>query len=271
MKLRSHIEEKIRIWDSEASNYLRTKKVNWLEERTQPQVNSVQIVDVHVKTPPMIFPGNEIFVSFGIKNISKQGIARASVFLRSVHREMETREELLGYIQAGEKKEDQISFEIPGSWLDGRVDFQLGVAINSIEQSSSLYEFSLDLSERVEPVLKLSFHAQRVLKSGETSDLLVNIKNESDVDVHIDKIKIVNLSGKQFSVQEEGNLSWHEIPAHQQKSFSVKVGGSKVIYSDHIDLGFTIESPELKSPLYKIITMRALPTATLEKLSEFGR
>jgi len=267
-KIRGRIQSMIRSWDSEASAYLKAKQINWFNEPLHSNVNSIHIVEKSVEAPKKILPGTNISIPFTLKNESSSGISRSSVFLRSVHREMDTVEKLIGYLKPQGTFKDHFVLAIPSSWLSGKVQFQIGVAMDGVELENTIQELAIDIVDRKESVLSVNSKSSDVLMTGKTVGLVVSIKNEGDEDIHIDRVKILNLSGRQVSVKERGSYSPREVKAHDQVDVSVDLTGTKEIFSDQLSLGVSVESHELKSPLYKLINIAAVPSVPHDKFTE---
>ncbi len=262
-KVQKNIKQKIKNWNAEVSNFLNARNIRWFEKNNKNLVRSLQVTDLKISTPEKIFPGNRVSVSVEVRNLSQESIERTSVFLRSLHREMDSPEILLGTLEPMQKVPAKIDFQIPRSWLSGKVLFQIGIAINGIAVEKTEKEFTLEINHRNEAILSVSSNLEKELKAGETTSIKVRVSNESDFDVHFDSIRVINLSGKQLMVEETPNVS-HEIGAHEEMDIPIKVTAIKERLSNNLSLGLSLESSELRSPLYKIIYLNKASTAARE-------
>lgn len=265
-KLRSEIESKIGNWDVEASEYLKAKRVNWMGKK-QTLPSALTLRNLEVDLPKKTFPGSKVSIRVQIQNGGNKQVPRSSLFIRAPHREMDTTEKLVGLIPENYSIEDGIEFIIPSSWLAGKVQFQIGLAVDGVELGNSIQEFTVNLLRRTEPILNVKTHFPAVLQAGKTENLEISVENDSDFDVHIDKIRVTNLSGEQLEVKEKEKLIGTNIVAHGEAKMNVQIAATKNIFSNQLALGLSVESLELKKTLNKIIYIDAKATVTGEPLS----
>ncbi len=263
-KIKAKIESKLRVWDGQVSGFLNAKQVNW--ETNKANIQSVpRIIDVKTKYVEA-FPGQRIPVDFKILNQDPNEASRVSVFIRS-HREMDSVEKLLGRISSQKDFMDTMEFEVPAMWAPGRVDFQVGLAINGVESTDNVQSFSLNILSRNEPKLNITSilvgsgesPSRGLLRARSQLKLKVKIENDSDRDIPIEKITMENLSGRQIQIQPESRQQIQSIAAHGYVETLYNVSGTKAIYSDRLGIGFSLESRDLKSPLFKVIYLNAVP------------
>ena len=262
-KLKTNIESKLKPWDGQVTSFLNTKHVNWQVD------NSADKPVLHLSEfsaePQALAPGQMARLRFKVRNEGRSGLSRISVFVRS-HREMDTVEKLIGYIAPHSELSDRIELEIPTLWAPGKTEFQIGIAVNGFEIPKTVRSFTLEINPREEPVLKLTSSlvgsensSQGLLKAGENVKLQIKIMNDSDVNIHIDQLKVENLSGRQISVKSDIKVPFQEIAAHSKLNLTIEIAGSKAIYSDRLGLGLSLESHDLRNPFSKLIYLNAVP------------
>jgi carboxyl-terminal processing protease len=259
-KVKQSLGSKIKNWDNKAISFLKKMKVSWYPQRDSIIRNSLSIVESTVETTGKIYAGSLYTLSFSLQNKNVKPTERVSVFVRSRYREMNTVEKLIGTVTSGKLIHDHLKVEIPSFWMAGRVEFQIGIAVDGNVLEDTLQSYFLDIADKNETVLLVSSSLKSVVKSGQTVHLVVYVQNESDHSVILDSLDVTNLSGKQVSVKMIAPDFAHEIPAHEKSTYFIELTGAKEILSKQLNLGLSIESHELKKPIYKILYANSIPT-----------
>jgi carboxyl-terminal processing protease len=206
--------------------------------------------------------GDESRFLWTITNMGARPMRRISVYLRSSGVTGETQEILVGSVEPGESKSGPISCRVPFVSLEDSWDIDVGLAMDAWPVMSLVKQFQLKVETRDRPILSFvtSIVSERggvangVLDAGERANLHVVITNQGRVGVNEMSVNLVNLSGGRVSVAE-GEIIKKPITAGSSESFDIPLVFHGNHSSEEVDVGISIESKEMESPVVRQITL----------------
>ncbi len=264
----SKVEQKMKNWNSKVQKFLKEKiALDW-KTKGESIDTTVKIREFKIDQANKFSPGSLVSISYQISNDSALDLEKISAFIRA-GREMDTAEKLIGHIEKGQNLQTSMEFNIPTSWSTGKVELELALAKDGFEIPETKIPFSLFITPRDEAqittqttlVTPTGGGLVDTLLAGQKAKLIIKLINKSNVKVHVDSINLVNLAGKQIIINDDlQKVQAGDIEPHGEKTLTVGITGSKVLYSDRLGLGLSVESHDLKSPFYNTIYVQATPT-----------
>lgn len=206
--------------------------------------------------------GDESRFVWNISNKGDRPLRRLSVYLRSSGMTGETQEILVGSIEPGDSKSGAISCRAPFVSADEPWDVDVGIAMDAWPLMPLARQFHLIVETRARPILGFvtSIVGEKggisngVLDPGEQVSLHVVITNEGRVGVSDMSVNLVNLSGERVSVTE-GEIIKKTLAAGTSTSFDIPLVFHGNHAAEEVDVGISIESKEMESPLVRQITL----------------
>ena len=256
--LKNQLKNKIQKWESEVFSYLKNIKINWMGADKHRKYEFLSLNDVTIETTGPINIGQEIAISFSVKNDSNFPASRVSVFLRSVYREMNSVEKLIGVIDPKSIAYEHLKMVVPIYWLSGRTDLEIGLAVDGVAIEESQQRLFFDIMDNKEPKLSLTYSLKTPIRARAVSELTIQIRNEGENSLEIDSVDVSNLSGKQVSIKKLYQNQSTEIPAHDIGTYLMEIKGGEEILTSSLDFGISVESHSLKKTYQKIIHLNSV-------------
>jgi len=201
------IKQNLSSMSQEALDWLRAKhQVGW-SVQSRRGANPATLA-LRVKTPSSglkTIAGGVSEVPWKISNLGTVVAENVSVFIQSPVSGLETKEVLVGTIDAGHSKEGILKISTPSALAAGRHYVNAGIAIDAQALPNAQGEFLIDVDQR-EPsriVAKVEFidgptsSEPKTLDPGETGSLRVLVENQGESDVNDVTLSAVNLGGEQ--------------------------------------------------------------------------
>ncbi len=206
--------------------------------------------------------GDESRFLWTITNKGERPMRRISVYLRSSGITGETQEILVGSVEPGESKSGPISCRTPFVSSEETWDIDVGLAMDAWPLMPLVRQFQLHVEMRDRPVLSFVTSivgenggvANGVLDAGENVSLHLVISNEGRIGVSEMSVNLVNLSGVRVSVAE-GEIIKKPLLAGGTTAIDIPMVFHGNHSAEEVDIGISIESKELESPVIRQITL----------------
>ena len=206
--------------------------------------------------------GDESRFLWNITNKGDRAVRRLSVYLRSSGITGETQEILVGSVEPGESKSGVISCRAPFVEAEESWAIDVGLAMDAWPLMSLVRQFHVNVETRDRPALSFVTSivgekggaANGILDPGEHANLRVVITNEGRVGVSDMSLNVVNLSGDRVAIAE-GQIVKKPISAGSSTSIDIPLVFHGNQATEEVDLGISIESREMESPVVRQITL----------------
>jgi hypothetical protein len=187
---------------------------------------------------------------------------RVSVFLRG---ELGVEaEKLIGKIDSFTNISDQFSVTIPNQFQSGLSYFDIGVAVNGDPIESTIVRIPVNIEERgysfLRALVKLdeskNIKLPNSLQSGETTNLIVSLTNDSIMPMKNVNVSLGNLTGLQTTLIDTKKIV-DEIPPRGKIEllFPLKIGPK--ILTPKLEYGIQVDSPDLRQPWQSVFAVRS--------------
>lgn len=206
--------------------------------------------------------GDESRFIWSITNKGHRPLRRVSVYLRSSGNSGETQEILVGSIDAGQSRSGAVNARAPFLAAADSWDVDVGLAMDAWPLPALTRQFYLEIETRDRPVLDFSTSIinenggvpNGVLDPGEQAQLHLVVTNEGRLGVSDLSVFLVNLSGERVSITE-GEVLKNALPAGGKLSVDIPLVFHGNHAAEEIDMGISIESKEMESPVVRQITL----------------
>ncbi len=256
--------------DSEARGWIAQKhKVDWTTTATKATDVGIELADKgEVKT----LPGATLPVKYRLINRGNQRVERVSVFVRSDQPGFDTKEVLVGAVDADSTKDGTLQVAIPAAWEPGPLLLRIGVAVDAWPARSGGTELLVQVGARAVADLRADVtlvgesgaHADGVLEAKEKARLRVSLQNDGEIPARDLQVRLINLSGSQVIVDPKPRPV-EVIDRGAEKDVFITVEGGKTLYSQEIIVGLLVEGPGLRTPVRQKFSLKAAPNAKLSK------
>ena len=227
--------------------------------------------------PVVVTTGETLNVGWKILNHGTGPANRVSVYVRSDLPGFETKEVLIGQVAAEGARSGVVAVPIPSQWDPELLHLRVGLAVDAWPAPSAAVDYAVQVNTR--PVAALTAQVDLiddntglvpgVLEGHEKARLAIDVSNTGDVAASDLKIKVVNLAGTQVQLSNSA-VGVNEIDAGDDKRVFVDIQGARTLYSQDLDLGLLVESPDLKTAFAQRFTIKALPNGALSKSKTSG-
>ena len=262
------ISQKIGQRDQEAVNWLQEKiGVDW----SGPPPNSPELkngVSLSYESASDIRLGNRSTIDFKwkVSNPFDHDIHRASIFVQ-VDQGMFVGEVLIGRIAANSTKTGSIEVPIFGDKGGSKVELQAGVSIDGSPVLIHKKIKKVQVLEGPTPEVSIlgsfvetgeNLGVAGVLEPGEKGYLKVVLTNTGKGVAENVKLSLVNLSGKQISMEgEEVNLG--SLHPGDRLLTRMNLKASELIFSDDLYFGVEVEVENMAKVFRELVGVRSLP------------
>lgn len=253
-----------------ALNYIKTNHlIDWSSKnRLQDEDNFQENIKFTVNIPEQkkFSPREKVSFPYKIKNLGATPLERLSLIIKSDEHRIGG-EVLLGKLRQQEEKRGFIDFKIPSFLYRDSLQLAYGIARNGFYLPKQLRKLNINLKK--ETKLNFSFESSLIeerggwalgkLEANETAKILLKLTNYGSSKIDIDKIEVLNLSGKQIIL---GKISkkLKEIGPGKQSNILIPVVGSAVMVSKELGVGFAMESEDFPRVIKRFIKIKALPS-----------
>jgi carboxyl-terminal processing protease len=207
-------------------------------------------------------PGRTLKFHFSLGNRRMEPSGRVSVFLRG---ELGVEaEKLIGKIDSFTNISDQFSVTIPNQFQSGLSYFDIGVAVNGDPIESTIVRIPVNIEERgysfLRALVKLdeskNIKLPNSLQSGETTNLIVSLTNDSIMPMKNVNVSLGNLTGLQTTLIDTKKIV-DEIPPRGKIEllFPLKIGPK--ILTPKLEYGIQVDSPDLRQPWQSVFAVRS--------------
>ena len=216
----------------------------------------------------VVTPGDSVNIAWTISNPEKTSAHRISLFARGEAPGIETKEVLVGELEANSVKKGVVQITVPANFPPGPLALRIGLAVDAWPLRGSSADFSIQVEDR--PVARLSVlatlvedytgHITGVLEPRETARIRLDLRNEGEVDAEELAVKLVNLSGSQLQLASEPVVV-DELVTGDEKHIYFNVKASKTMLSSELSFGVCVESADLRVPFRQRFAIKSLPSA----------
>lgn len=214
--------------------------------------------------------GEDYKIQFSITNNGTIPIDRVSIFLRSEHPFFETQEMLIGSIGPRQTINGNLRYSVPINWDPGKLALRVGVAIDSWPVSTAVADHLLTIHPKNLATLKALTDLvdenggilTDILETKERAKIRVTLENTSDVTANEVVVRVVNLSGKQTTVNSQPQ-TYNKILPGQTTFVDFDVEASQILYGTKLDFGLQVESKSIKTGIKKHFKIKSIPNSAI--------
>lgn len=262
-------------YDGEARTFIAQKhKVDWTTTATKASDVDIELLG---QGEIEAVPGATLPVRYRLLNKSNLRVERVSVFVRSDQPGFDTKEVLVGAVDAHSSKEGTMPVVVPSAWETGPLLVHVGVAADAWPAPSGGTDILVQVGSRAVAALRADVtlvgesgaHADGILEPQEHARLRVSLQNDGDIPARNLQVHVINLSGTQVVVDTKPRAV-EVIETGAEKDVFVTVEGAKTVYSPEITVGLLVEGPDLKMPLRQKFSLKSAPNAPGSRVSRVG-
>ena len=255
--------------NAEALEYLQGKlMVDWAgaaDPATPTQGLDFSFSDI----PKIAKEGQTFTLDWEIVNHSRYDFPQISLFMGPNVLGYEYIEKAIGKIRSFEHKRG--SFMLPGLNRPhlGKVSIKGGLAEGHVPLSNTIHKTSITVKPQERPKLvstvvacdKRSKKPLNTIKPMDEIELEVTVFNEGDVSSSQTEIDVENLSGEQIAVPNAIFQGGILMPRTRVRHY-FPVKASNALFSKELVLGVKINSADLVQPIFKEVSINAIPNGS---------
>jgi len=276
---RASVNEILNPLSQNAISWLQTKhSVRWKGESLG--IVSAPAVKLEIIAPSDGFAavaGGILEVPWRIQNNGDSGLENVSVFVQSQVSGLETKEFLVGHLDAGEKRRGVVKIQVPHSSITGKRYVSAGVAVDAQALQSAQDEFLINVREQISAPLAAgavfidgnNSKQKNILEANEQGTVAVSISNKGLTEVRDVKVVISNLGGKQVQISVP-EVIVSVIKPGEERKVNVPIVARSRIESGSILLGISVKHSSSVDPIFALSdvkTSKSINSATIDSLS----